>query len=64
MSFFTYKLYIDSTKVKENITLYDLYYNVDNVALNIQKMGIMSSTILDIKRTIFGFETKVVEVYK
>lgn len=64
LSFFTYKLYINSTKDKENITLYDLYYNVDNVALNIQKMGIMSSTILDIKRTIFGFDTKVIEVYK
>ena len=64
LSFFAYKLYIDSTKDEENITLYDLYYNVDNVALNIQKMGIMSSTILDIKRTIFGFDTKVIEVYK
>ena len=42
--------------------LYDLYYNTNNIPLSIQKMGVLSSTGLDIYRNIFGFDDKVIEV--
>ena len=44
------------------ISLYDLYYNTNNIPLSIQKMGVLSSTGLDIYRNIFGFDDKVIEV--
>lgn len=62
LSFLSYKLYINSTKDNKDISLYDLYYNTNNIPLSIQKMGVLSSTGLDIYRNIFGFEDKVIEV--
>ncbi len=62
LSFLSYILYINSTKNNDNISLYDLYYDINNIPLSIQKMGVLSSTGLDIYRTIFGFEDKVIEV--
>lgn len=62
LSFLSYRLYINSTKNNDNISLYDLYYNINNIPLSIQKMGVLSSTGLDVYRTIFGFEDKVIEV--
>lgn len=62
LSFFSYKLYIDSTKNDKNITLYDLYYNIDNISLSIQKLGVLSSASIDLYRNIFGFEDEVVDV--
>ena len=40
-------------------SIYNLYYETNNVALNIERLGVMSATYLDIKRTIFGFEEKI-----
>lgn len=62
LSFLSYRLYINSTKDNKDISLYDLYYNTNNIPLSIQKMGVLSSTGLDIYRNIFGFEDKVIEV--
>ena len=62
LSFLSYRLYINSTKDYKDISLYDLYYNTNNIPLSIQKMGVLSSTGLDIYRNIFGFEDKVIEV--
>lgn len=59
-----YNVYINSTKDKKSITQYDLYHNIDNVALNIEKLGVLPSTILDIKRTILGFNIEVEPVIK
>ena len=63
LTFFGYRLFIDSTKNREEISLYDLYYNVDNMPLSIQRMGVLSSTGLDIYRNIFGFDDKVIMTY-
>ena len=38
---------------------YNLYYETNNVSLNIERLGVMSATYLDIKRTIFGFDEKI-----
>lgn len=62
LSFLSYRLYINSTKDNKDISLYDLYYNTNNIPLSIQKMGVLSSTGLDIYRNIFGFNDKVIEV--
>ena len=40
-------------------TIYNLYYESNNVALNIERLGVMGSTYLDMKRAIFGFDEKI-----
>jgi phosphoglycerol transferase MdoB-like AlkP superfamily enzyme len=42
---------------------YNLYYETRNTSLNIQRLGVMSATYLDIKRALFGFDEKI-EVVK
>ena len=42
---------------------YNLYYETRNTSLNIQRLGVMSATYLDIKRALFGFNEKI-EVVK
>ena len=37
---------------------YDLYYNVNEVSLNISKLGVLNSYTLDFQRLIFGFVPK------
>ena len=41
---------------------YNLYYETNNTALNIEKIGVMSATYLDVKRAIFGFKEKIQQV--
>ena len=62
LSFLSHRLYINSTKNSDNLSLYDLYYNVDNISLSIQRLGVLSSTGIDIYRNIFGFEDKIIIV--
>ena len=42
--------------------IYNLYFETNNVSLNIERLGVMASTLLDIERSIFGFEEKIQEV--
>ena len=53
-------LNMNVTKGEVNST-YHLYYDVNEIALNIDKLGVMNSYRLDLKRTIFGFEQDIVE---
>lgn len=46
----------------ENLSVYDLYYKVDNNELNIEKLGVLSSFNLDLYRSVFGFKASVIEV--
>ena len=48
---------------KETGSIYNLFYETNNVSLNIERLGVMSATYLDIKRSIFGFNEKI-EVVK
>ena len=57
----SYRLYLN-TKKDETLSVYDLYYNVNNPNLAIQKLGVLSSAYIDIKRSIFGFEEKMTVV--
>ncbi len=38
---------------------YRLYFKVNNNALNIENLGLMNSTLLDVKRTLVGFEEDI-----
>ena len=61
LSFCSYRLYIN-TKKNETLSIYDLYYNVNNPSLSIQKLGVLSSASLDLHRSIFGFEEKITNI--
>ena len=52
-----FNIKINITKGKTN-GLYDLYHNVNEVSLNINKLGVLNSYYLDVKRLILGFEPK------
>lgn len=53
-------LNIQSSKGKTNGT-YDLYYNVNEVNLNIPKLGVLNSYSLDLYRVLFGFVPSSIE---
>jgi len=38
---------------------YNLFYETNNVSLNIQRLGVMGATYLDVQRSIFGFEEEI-----
>ena len=44
-------------------SIYNLYFETNNVSLNIERLGVMASTVLDIERSIFGFDEKIQEVH-
>lgn len=41
---------------------YNLYYNVNDVSLNMENFGILESFCIDLKRAIFGFEDKIMAI--
>ena len=38
---------------------YNLYFETNNVSLNIERLGVPAATYLDIYRSIFGFDEKI-----
>lgn len=56
-----FELYVYSTQNKR-YSNYDLYNNVNNISLNIQKIGVLNNYTLDLKRVLFGFSSKNIEV--
>ena len=54
------QIYINCTK-NNRYSNYELYYNVNNVSLNIKKLGVINSYILDLNRLIFGFTPKKIK---
>ena len=57
----TIGLFIGNIFIQDKGTgsIYNLYYETNNVALNIERLGVMSATYIDLKKTIFGFEEKI-----
>lgn len=51
---------IRATKGETNGT-YDLYFNVNEVSLNINKLGVLNSYTIDLYRLIFGFVPKTIK---
>lgn len=56
-----YIIHMNSTKDIVNGT-YSLYHDVNNINLNINKLGVNNSYLLDIYRTIVGFDEKVMVI--
>lgn len=59
LMFCSYRLYLSSKK-GDSLSIYDLYYNIDNISLSVQKLGVLSSASTDFYRTLFGFKDEVV----
>ncbi len=55
---FLFYLNLQSQK-EDNYGAYQLYYELNDNSLNIEKLGILNSLMLDIYRTSFGFEEKI-----
>lgn len=44
----------------DSYSAYKLYYEIDAQEKNIEKFGLLKATLIDIKRTMFGFNEKIV----
>ena len=44
----------------DSYSAYKLYYEIDAQEINIEKFGLLKATLIDIKRTVFGFDEKIV----
>lgn len=56
-----FRMYVNNTK-NVRYSDYDLYNNVNNVSLNIKRLGVLNNFILEIDRCLFGFTPKKIEV--
>ena len=52
---------IVSTKKRDH-DLFDLYFNVNEVTLNVNRLGVLNSYFLDFNRMVFGFKEKINKV--
>lgn len=41
-------------------SIYDLYYNINDNTLNIEKLGVLNATLIDLDRTIRGFKENII----
>lgn len=57
----SFNLYIPTTKHTIN-GAYDLYNNVNEVSLNIPKLGVLNTYSIDLYRMLFGFNTDIKDV--
>lgn len=57
----TISLYVGNIFVQKRTvgSIYNLFYETNNISLNIERLGVMGATYLDVKRSIFGFEEKI-----
>lgn len=39
---------------------YVLYYNVNDVSLNMESLGVLNTFVLDVRRAVFGFEEEII----
>lgn len=44
---------------KDTGSIYNLYFETNNISLNIERLGIPAATYLDVYRSIFGFDEKI-----
>ena len=61
---FVIGVYVLNIFVQERKTggIHNLYFETNNTSLNIERLGVMAATMLDVERFIFGFEDKIFEV--
>ena len=56
-----FRVYVNNTK-DVRYSDHDLYNNVNNVSLNIKRLGVLNNYILELNRCIFGFSPKSIDV--
>ena len=44
---------------REYGNIYNLFFETNNVSLNIERLGVMAATMIDVERSVFGFEEKI-----
>ena len=59
LTFGTYYISLNIGK-NEDYSAYELYHNINNPALNVEKMGVINTFMVDIYRVIFGFEEELI----
>jgi len=59
LSFVGYKLGLNINK-KDMYSPYNLYYSVNDVSLNMENFGVLNTFVIDVKRSIFGFEENII----
>lgn len=55
-------VHINSTKEQSNGT-YEIYYKLNEVSLNLEKLGVLNSYRLDFVRSVFGFDQELEDEY-
>ena len=57
-------IYVVNIFVQERKTgnIYNLYFETNNVSLNIERLGVMAASFLDVERFVFGFDEKIKSV--
>ena len=57
----TISLYVGNIFIQKRTvgSIYNLFYETNNISLNIERLGVMGATYLDVKRSIFGFDEKI-----
>ena len=53
---YTTNIFLDNREIGG---IYNLYFETNNNSLNIERLGVMASSVLDIERLIFDFEEKI-----
>jgi len=45
---------------KDSYSPYQLFYNVNDVSLNMENFGVLNTFVIDLNRALFGFEDKII----
>lgn len=61
VSFGYHYLIINNINKEENYSFYNLIYNINMPILNVKNFGLLSSSVISINRSLFGFEEKQYE---
>ena len=56
VSIYTINIFVQK---RDTGRIYNLYFETNNISLNIQKLGVIDATYIDLFRNIFGFEEKI-----
>ena len=54
-------VYIGNIFIQDKGTgsIYNLYFETNNISLNIERLGVMAATVMDVNRCIFGFDEEI-----
>lgn len=57
-------IYVLNIYVQDRNTgsIYNLYFDTNNISLNIERLGVMAASLLDVNRFVFGFDEKIKSV--